>query len=156
MWEELVEILEREVELHRELKKSLKQLRESVLQRDNTRLEEVLRFQSTIGSEIQSLEEKRVELCRRLCGGMEKGISFSDLIRISPKAIRKVLSHRRKEMVNLVKEIQQEIRVMRYVIRTIIRYVEEMISIFMAEELLVYDCTGSKVNRKGHIYSASA
>ncbi len=156
MWDRLQRILEREVELHRELKHSLSLLREAIVLRDVGRLEEVLEVQANLGREIQRLETERTGLCRELVGEKERLVRISEVIERSPATMKAVFRNLQEELVDLLKGIQREVRVMRYVVRTVLGYVEEMISIFTAGELLVYDATGSKVKKKGHMYSASA
>ncbi len=157
MWNELRLILEEEIRLHRRLKESLWGVREAIVLRDGAKLEEVLRVQAVLEREIRALEEKRLILCRKLVHHRGEGsITFSELVERAPKSMREVFDSLRSEMISLLEQIQREVRVMRYVVRTVLGYVEEMISIFTAGELMVYDSTGSKVKSRGHIYSASA
>ncbi len=155
MWNELQSVLQEEIKLHRKLKETLGSLREAIVLRDSVKLEEILEFQSELGKEIQNLENKRVALCRKLIQ-QEGVIRLSELVEYAPKSMRKVFVRLRNEMISLLEQIQREVRVMRYVVRTVLGYVEEMISIFTAGELMAYDSTGSKVRSKGYIYSASA
>lgn len=155
MWNELQSVLEEEIRLHRKLQETLGRLREAIVLRDSAKLEDILEFQSELGKEIQNLENERVALCRELIQ-QEGVIRLSELVEYAPKSMRKVFVRLRNEMVSLLEQIQREIRVMRYVVRTVLGYVEEMISIFTAGELMSYDSTGSKVRSKGYIYSASA
>ncbi len=158
MWKELKRILTQQLSLYKEFGETLGKVKEALVKRDVDSLEKTVGMQAKIQERLRELEAERVQICRRLGKGVGLAGSdrLSDLIRMAPPEERNGLRHLQDRLKEVLEDIRLQSRLMRYTVRTVLCYVEELIGMFASLDFVGYSCTGKKERTFGRVYNLRA
>ena len=146
LWEDLMEVLRLELELHRQLKNSIESLKAAIFQRDIEVVRKQIEIQAGYKKEIEEAEQARAALCREisLAMGIEV-VSVSALSGYVPNYISLEFNGLVEELKKEIEEIKAHTRSIRYIIRTVLHYVEDLLEVYLCET----EQTGSQYDANG-------
>ncbi len=154
LWEELIEVLKIELELHKQLKGSIEALKRAIFQRDIDAVSRQIEVQAMYKREIEDAEVVRAGLCQNISDTMGvDASSVSELGRYVPAYMSDEFNVIVDGLREEIDQIKSHTRSIRYVIRTVMHYVEDLLEVYLCDaskDSGQYDCKGVKRRHRAH------
>ncbi len=157
-WIRLKQVMEQEVVVHKKLLQAIKKMRNSLLDRDLKAVEKQIKIQGLCKEQIIKLEVDRMKICQELeqLYHIDGQRVLSEIIVYAPDDFQVLFDELREKFLVILNEIKIEVRVLRYVLRTVIHYIDDIIEIYTASSSHYYTANGSKKKPAVNLYSATA
>ena len=157
-WQSLRDILKAIEEKNHQLLSALEDLRQALMRRDVDIVETLIKEQDRLRHEIALLDQKRASICIEIGQHYlgRKELILSELIDYAPNDLLWELKGIEASLKQVLLRVKQEVRIMRYVLNTLLNYTRDMLDLYTNSSSVVYSSDGEKQNRKRSIFSGRA